>query len=156
MPCLLPEPLLELTVCEPAKSVSLVENTYGRVSSSGYRATFVFHFVSHWLKSKLKVKRMISCRNSYEECVLPGISPAILSFLCVKGVKCCFGSREDTWPLMTRLQTVQRLFSEQSWFTLFSRVQHTDMTSRSSTVVNKRPFFLTYCGIRAHNQDSLR
>lgn len=102
------------------------------VSSSGYRATFIFHFVSCWLKSKLKVKRLISCRNSYEDCVLTGISPAILSFPCRKGVKCSFGSREDTWPLVTRLQTVQRLFSEQNWFTLFSHVQHTDMTSRSS------------------------
>lgn len=63
------------------------------VSSSGYRATFIFHFVSRWLKSKLKVKRLIS----NEECVLPGISPAILSFPCVKGVKCSFGSRGDTW-----------------------------------------------------------
>lgn len=122
---LLPKPQLELTVCEPAKSVSLVEHTNGRSalwSSSGYRTTFVFLFVSHWLKSKLKVKRLISCRNHYEECVLPGISIAILRFPCVKGVKCSFGSREDTWPLMTHLQTVQRLSSEQNWFILFSHV----------------------------------
>lgn len=122
------------------------------VSSSGYRATFIFHFVSRWLKSKVKVKRLISCSNNYEECVLPGISPAMLSFPCVR---CSFGSREDAWPLMTCLQTVQvqRLFRQQNWFTLFSHVQHEDMASRSSTVVLKRPFFLTSCGIRADNQE---
>lgn len=107
------------------RSQSALEHTNGRSalwSSSGYRTTSIFLFVSWWLKSKLKVKRLISCRNSYEECVLPGISTAILSFPCVKGVKCFFGSREYTWPLMTRLQTVQRLFSEQNWFILFSHV----------------------------------
>lgn len=41
-------------------------------------------FVSRWLNSKLKGKRLISCRNRYEESVLPGISPAVLSFPCVK------------------------------------------------------------------------
>lgn len=47
-----------------------------------------FFFVSCWLNTKLKGKRLISCRNSYEACVLPGISPAVLSFPCVKD-ECC-------------------------------------------------------------------
>lgn len=46
-------------------------------------------FVSCWLNNKLKGKRLISCRDGYEECVLPGISPSILSFPCVRGVKHC-------------------------------------------------------------------
>lgn len=32
---------------------------------------------------------MISHRDSYEACVLPGISPAVLSFPCVRGVEHC-------------------------------------------------------------------
>jgi len=58
---------------------------------------YFFFFVSCWLNSKLKVEGLISCRDSCEECVLPGISPAISSFPCVKGVKrCSFVSRTDS------------------------------------------------------------
>lgn len=66
---------------------------------------------------------MISRRDSYEACVLPGISPAVLSFPYVRGVERCLleaGGNSDINAMPEDVS--EAFFNKQNWFVLFTCV----------------------------------
>lgn len=77
-----------------------------------------FFFVSHWLNSELKAKRLISSRKFWRVCFARNLTSHLELSACIR---CQVLPLEaESQKLMACQQTVQRLLSEQNWFIIFS------------------------------------